>query len=186
MRCSSRIFFTLASRSGTSRIVYDLSKEPPAAGTALPNLPPVPPLPERGYKPRAKPASGRASSSIGWVRGASRFAHPAEHLHDALHRNDGDVVVAAARIREVNQHLRHLLQLALHQGVADLVILDQVRQAVGTEQELVPFASLHPDDVHEDVLLEADGAGDDVLQPAVLRLFLRQEARPDLLVHERM
>src|SRR5438045_3407489 len=29
IRCSSRIFFTLASRSGTRRIVYDLSKEPP-------------------------------------------------------------------------------------------------------------------------------------------------------------
>src|SRR3954470_9031297 len=171
MRCSSRIFFTLASRSGTSRIVYDLSKQPPAAGTALPNPAACTAASRRGYKPRAKPASDRASSSIGWVQGASRFAHPAQHLHDALHRDHGDVVVAAARIREVNQHLRHLLQLALDQGVADLVILDQVRQAVGTEQELVAFAGLDADDIHEDVLLEADGAGDDVLQPAVLRLF---------------
>src|SRR5712692_9028475 len=72
-RCSTRIFFTLASRSGTTRIVYDLSKDllllPSPARRAfararpghLPtNLPPARPLPA-DPRPRTGQQGGRAA-----------------------------------------------------------------------------------------------------------------------------
>src|ERR1700682_2631454 len=124
IRCSRRIFFTLASRSGTSRIVYDLSKEPPAAGTPLPNRPRVPPLPDEDTnRAPARPAGDPRPVSDD-VRVRQGLRTPRRWLFDALHRNHGDGVVPASGIRELDQYFRYLSQVRLDECVPDLVVLD--------------------------------------------------------------
>src|ERR1700682_3868855 len=215
IRCSTRIFFTLASRSGTSRIVYDLSKEPPAAavigGTALPTTRRLRlGFPER-CEARATPAEEQFRRSLGWLqricrrvaphprgmrpvsktgcgrqRQRLRKILPAKRLPGSLDRYDCNVVVTTPRVRQRDEFLRLFLERRLEKGVADLIVVDQVREAVGAEQKLVTRARLHPHHVDEHVLLEAHRAGDDVLEAAVARFFLAEKAGADLLVHERV
>src|SRR5439155_21428304 len=90
-RCSTRIFFTLASRSGTTRIVYDLSKDllllplrlgaslrRRAAGRLPTNRPPARPLPaDSGPWVRpARWARGRPAASL---RPVSDSPAPRQH-----------------------------------------------------------------------------------------------------------
>src|SRR5438067_6243731 len=97
-RCSTRIFFTLASRSGTTRIVYDLSKDllllplrlgaslrGRAAGRLPTNLPPARPLPaDSGPRDRpARWARGRPAASL---RPVSDSPAPRQQRARASHR----------------------------------------------------------------------------------------------------
>src|SRR5438132_10848361 len=83
-RCSTRIFFTLASRSGTTRIVYDLSRRPPqemrytaCRGRCPLNHPEPPALPVRG----GNPSSGGSSAT--WARDrALASLRPLSELRD--------------------------------------------------------------------------------------------------------
>src|SRR6266481_5316156 len=94
-RCSTRIFFTLASRSGTTRIVYDLSKDllllpSPAvarlksrAARPSPHQPPASASASRGtealgpaWKVGARPAGRKLASSIGFYGDPSTTGVP--------------------------------------------------------------------------------------------------------------
>ena len=63
--------------------------------------------------------------------------------HD-LERDDGDVVLAAAAVRGLDQRLDKRVEIAalLLDQAQDLVVLDHRRQAVGAEQEEVARARL--------------------------------------------
>src|SRR5438105_5595871 len=186
IRCSSRIFFTLASRSGTSRIVYDLSKEPPERDIPYPTHRARCRFPV-SMRSLRQPASSPDSSPVSVGGGSGQYQTWASAcLLDPLHRHHCNVVVAAAGIGQLDELLRHFRQLGLYQGVADLLGLDQVGEAVRAEQELVARAGLDAHHVDQNVLLEAHRAGNDVLQPAVLCLVGREQAGADLLVDQRV
>src|SRR5207302_2554735 len=197
-RCSTRIFFTLASRSGTTRIVYDLSNDPPlppssqpAAGTA-----PSPPCQSNGPGTEggrsANPPQGcvqyrilgeavNCSGRVGWgqIGPDSRFSDPSAQSpappqlpsFRSVDDDDGNVVLSAAIVGQLDERLAGLLgAVVANQLLAEIVVLDQVGEAVGAEQVPVAGFGLESEQVDQHVLLEAHRPGDDVLQPAVARL----------------
>src|SRR2546430_17625744 len=117
IRCSSRIFFTLASRSGTSRIVYDLSKEPPGGWNVLTQTRRARDCFPARCEPRASLPltrtavqyckiatlvnySGGKKRALGSLPGDIRWGPPdppscPRHSIRSFHHDDGDVVVAA-------------------------------------------------------------------------------------------
>src|SRR5713226_5677896 len=183
MRCSRRIFFTLASRSGTSRIVYDLSKEPPGGWYFLTqtrrardyfpvrcepraSLPPTRAAVQYWKVETLVNGSGEKKRALGYLAGdmmagagAPHHRVPLADLFNTLDRDDRDVVVAAAFVGQLDQFLRHDVQLVLEQRVADLFVLHQIREPVGAEQELVAGPGLDADHVDQHVLFEPDRAG---------------------------
>src|SRR4051812_45584610 len=114
-RCSTRIFFTLASRSGTTRIVYDLSRtglrqrtRDPKRAASLSNQQVTPGLPGPGENPGgpglerkvgARPRARKLASSIG-TSTARQFEHNRSRVSSRLTHGPG-----CRRTRAV----RHLL-----------------------------------------------------------------------------
>src|SRR5580692_762751 len=94
----------------------------------------------------------------------------------------GDVVVAAALVGEIDEHVRDVAVEVARQHLAELVERQVVREAVRAEDETV--ARLHGDarQVRVDARLEPDRAGDDVPEARLLRLLGRDEPGAHLLL----
>ena len=51
----------------------------------------------------------------------------------------------------------------------DLFVRHEIREAVGTQKQLIAFAELRPREIDLDLLRDAEGAGDVILFRVVLR-----------------
>src|SRR6266511_473767 len=127
------------------------------------------------------------------IRGPSRSASAELAPPDARYRlrarlddDDGDVVVTAAVVRERDEATGGEVERALLDDAQDLRVVDEVREPVAADDERVARIELEPHEIDHHLLLEADRARDDVLEPAVLRLVGADRPGLELLVDERV
>ena len=101
----------------------------------------------------------------------------------------GDVVVAAALVRDVDELLADLLDLAVGELLGQLGLVDVGVHAVGAHQEAVAGQDVEVERVDLDRAVDADGARDRVLVLLVRRaldLLAVELAAADQLVHQRV
>src|SRR5512138_3597052 len=91
------------------------------------------------------------ASRLRWVRGTAHGSRGTRADHD-----DGDVVVAAAVVREGDEPARRDVERALLHDVEDLGIVDEVRQAVAADDDGVVRLEVEPHAIGLDLLLEPD------------------------------
>ena len=128
-----------------------------------------------------------ARQLLGAVVGGRR-RRPRPRALDA-HDDGGDVVVAAARVGQVDQLLGQRLDVVALEDVDDARVVQVGVQAVRAEQELVAGQDLEVDRVALDGLVDADRARDRVLVRLVrggLEALLGERAAPDQLVDQRV
>ena len=104
-----------------------------------------------------------------------------------LEEDDRDVVLAAARVRRVDERARRLVEVVdVHEQRLDLPVRDHRRQPVGADQVEVARLGRDRERVDVDVRLGAERPRDHRALRVHLRLLRRELAAPQQLADERV